>query len=82
MDEEKFESLLDQVRDLHRVADELTRERVRLHAHVRARLTWDRNPPSLPREQREVADQAVDALTTPRLTAAQSRQLRRAFFGK
>ena len=82
IDEEKFESLLDQVRELHRIADELTREPQRLHAHVRARLHWERDPPSLPPRQRDVADKAVEALTQPRLTAGQSRELYRVFFGK
>lgn len=82
IDEEKFESLLDQVRELHRIADELTTERVRLHENVRARLSWSHDAPPLPREQRDVADKAVEALSAPRLTAAQSRRLYRAFFGK
>lgn len=68
--------------ELHRITDELTTERGRVHANVRARLSWDRNPPSLPRAQRDVADKAVEALSTPRLTAAQSRHLYRVFFGK
>lgn len=82
IDEEKFESLLDQVRELHRVSDELTREPARLHDHVRALLRWDRNAPPLPTEQREIAERAAEMLSTPRLTAGQSRRLYRTFFGK
>ena len=81
VDDEKFESLLDQVRELHRLADEVTRERSRLDAHVQARLHWDdRNAPPLPAGQRDLADQAVEALSKPRLSTSQSRQLYRAFF--
>ena len=81
VDEEKFESLLDQVRDLHRLADEVTRERSRFDAHVQARLHWDdRNAPVLPAGQRDLADQAVEALSKPHLSSSQSRQLYRAFF--
>ena len=39
-DEEKFQSLLEQVRELHRLADEATRERARFDAYVQARLRW------------------------------------------
>ena len=70
------------MRELHRVADELTREPVRLHEHVRARLRWERNPPSLPPQQRNLADKAVEALSTSRLSTTQSRELYREFFGK
>jgi len=83
LDDEKFQSLLDQVRELHRLADEATRERSRFDAHVRARLQWaDRNAPPLPAPQRDLADEAVDALSKPRLSSSQSRQLYRAFFRK
>jgi hypothetical protein len=82
IDEQKFESLLDQVRELHRIADELTREPVRLHDHVRALLRWDRSAPTLPTEQREIAERAAEALSTPRLTSGQSRRLHREFFGR
>ena len=80
--EEEFQSLLDQVRDLHRLADELTRENTRIHANIRARLSWDRNPPVLPPEQRKLADEVVEVLAKPRLSSTQSRKLHRAFFGK
>jgi hypothetical protein len=60
----------------------MTRESNRLHANVRARLNWDRDPPPLPPDQRKIADDAVDALSTPRLSSAQSRLLQRAFFGR
>ena len=83
LDCQKFESLLEQVRELHRLADELTYVRPRLHANVRARLGWSvAEVPSLPPEQREIAEQAVDALTTPRLSSTQSRKLQQAFFGR
>jgi hypothetical protein len=83
IDEGQFESLLDQVRDLHRRTDELTRERVRFDAYVRARLSWDdRNAPTLPAEQRDLADEVVDALSKPRLSTPQVRRLYRAFFGR
>ena len=79
--DDEFQSLLEQVQDLHRLADEVTRER-RIQANVRARLSWDRNPPVLPPEQRKLADEAVNALDTPQLSSVQSRQLWRAYFGK
>jgi len=80
--DEEFQSLLEQVRDLHRLADEVTRESTRIHANVRARLNWDRNPPVLPTEQRKLADQVVEALNTPRLSSWQSEQLFRVYFGR
>jgi hypothetical protein len=80
IDDAKFQSLLEQVRELHHLADELTRESTRIHANVRARLSWDRDPPALPRAQREIADAVVDVLGTSRLSSTQSRQLQRAFF--
>ena len=83
MDEGQFESLLDQVRDLHRRTDEITREKVRFDAHVRARLSWDdRNAPPLPPGQRDLADEVVDVLSKPRLSSSQSRRLYRIFFGR
>ena len=79
VDDETFESLLDQVRDLHRLADEATRERARFDAYVQARLRWDdRNDISLPTGQRDLADEAVEALSKPRLSSSQSRLLYRA----
>jgi hypothetical protein len=80
IDDEQFQSLLEQVRDLHRRTDALMRESSRTHEHIRARLRWDRNPPSLPPNSRKLADEVVDALTKPRLSSGQSRQLYRAFF--
>ena len=83
IDEGQFESLLDQVRELHRRTDEITREKVRFDAHVRARLRWDdRNAPPLPPGQRDLADEVVDVLSKPRLSSSQSRRLYRAFFGR
>ena len=78
-----FQSLLEQVRELHRLADEVTRERARFDAYVQARLRWDdRKAPVLPAAQRDLADEAVEALSKPRLSSVQSRQLYRAFFRK
>ena len=83
VEEEQFQSLLEQVRDLHRLADELTKEKGRIDAHVRARLRWDdRNAPPLSRGQRDLADQVVDVLSKPRLSSWQSRQLYRIYFGR
>jgi hypothetical protein len=79
-DDEQFQSLLEQIRELHRRTDEVTREYARLHEHVRARLNWDRHPPSVPPEQTRIADDAVEILTRRRLSAAQARALHRAFF--
>ena len=81
LDDSEFESLLDQVRELHRLADELTRSS-RLEDHVRARLEWSRDAPLLPVEQARIAEEVVDALSTPRLSRTQSRLLYRAFFGR
>lgn len=83
LDDTQFQSLLEQVRDLHELADELSREKVSFEAHVRARLGWDdRNAPPLPAGQRDLADEVVDVLSKPRLSSSQSRQLYRAFFGR
>ena len=81
IDDEVFQTLLEQVRELHRRTDELTRSRSRVHENVRARLSWN-VPPSLPSEQRELADEVVDALSAPRLSTYQSRQLYKAYFGR
>jgi hypothetical protein len=81
IDDEVFQTLLEQVRELHRRTDELTRSRSRVHENVRARLSWN-VPPSLPTEQRELADEVVDALSAPRLSTYQSRQLYKAYFGR
>jgi hypothetical protein len=83
IDDEQFQSLLEQVRELHRLADEVTRETTRIHANVRARLSWDLNPPPpLPHLQRRIADEAVEILAKPKLSSSQSRQLHRIFFGR
>jgi hypothetical protein len=81
MEDDVFQSLLEQVRDLHRRTDELTRSKSRIHDNVRARLSWN-DPPLLPSEQRELADEVVEVLGTPRLSTVQSRQLWRAYFGR
>jgi hypothetical protein len=78
----EFESLLEQVRGLHRLADELTYSTARFNEHLRARLNWDVNPPSLPPEQRELADQILEVLGTQRLSSSQSRELYRILFGR
>lgn len=80
VDDDVFQTLLEQVRELHRRTDEITRSRTRVHENIRARLSWN-DPPSLPSEQRKLADEVVDALDTPRLSSAQSRRLWRAYFG-
>ena len=83
VDDDQFQSLLEQLQELHRIADEISREKVRFDAHVRARLSWDdRNAPPLPREQRDLADEVVELLSKPRLSSSQSRQLHRVFFGR
>jgi hypothetical protein len=82
VDDAQFQSLLEQVRELHRLADEVTRETTRIHANVRARLSWDGNPPPLPHVQRTIADEAVEILAKPKLSSSQSRQLQRIFFGR
>lgn len=69
------------MRDLHRRTDELTRSKTRVHENIRARLSWN-VAPSLPTEQREIADEVVEALTQPRLSTSQSRLLYRAYFGR
>ena len=81
VEDEVFETLLEQVRDLHRRTDEITRSKTRVHEHVRARLTWS-DPPSLPAEQRDLADEVVKALDTPRLSSEQARKLWRAYFDR
>ena len=81
MDDEVFQTLLEQVRELHRRTDELTRSKSRVHENIRARLSWN-VPPSLPSEQRELADEVVDALSAPKLSTYQSRQLYRMYFGR
>ena len=81
IDDDVFQTLLEQVRELHRRTDEITRSKTRVHHNIRARLSWN-DPPSLPSEQRKLADEVVDALDTPRLSSAQSRQLWRTYFGK
>ena len=81
MDNEPFQTLLEQVRELHQRTDEITRSKTRMHDHIRARLSWN-DPPSLPSEQRRLADEVVEVLDTRRLSSTQSRQLWRAYFGK
>ena len=44
-------------------------------------MTWN-DPPSLPFEQRELADEVVEALAKPRLSTTQARRLWRTYFGR
>jgi hypothetical protein len=81
VDEELFETLLEQVRGLHRRTDEITRSKTRLHENIRARLMWS-PAPTLPDDQRKLSDEVVRALDTPRLSSTQSRQLHRVYFGR
>jgi hypothetical protein len=81
IDDEVFQTLLEQVRELHRRTDEITSAKTRVHYNIRARLSWN-DPPSLPSAQRELADEVVEALATARLSTMQSKQLWRAYFGK
>jgi hypothetical protein len=82
VDDVQFQALLEQVRELHQLADELTRSSTRIHENVRARLSWAEEPPSLPSDQRELADKIVELLEQKRLSSSQARQLQRAFFGR
>jgi hypothetical protein len=82
VDDREFQSLLEQVRELHQLADELAPSNARIEANILARLSWDPDPPRLPPQQRELADEVVEALAKPRLSSWQARQLRRTFFGK
>jgi hypothetical protein len=81
IDDEVFQTLLEQVRELHRRTDEITSSKTRMHDHIRARLSWN-DPPSLPSAQRDLADEVVEALGNARPSTSQSRQLWRAYFGK
>lgn len=81
VDDEVFQTLLEQVQELHRRTDEITRSKARVHDHIRARLTWS-DPPSIPLQQRELADQVVDVLGEVRLSTLQSKRLWREYFGK
>jgi hypothetical protein len=76
-----FQTLLEQVRDLHRRTDDLTRSKTRVHENIRARLSWN-VPPSLPTDQRRLADEVVEVLSRPRLSTSQSRELYKAYFGR
>jgi hypothetical protein len=81
IDDEIFQTLLEQVRDLHRRTDELTRSKTRVHENIRARLSWN-VAPSLPEEQREIADEVIDVLSQPRLSTSQSRLLNKTYFDR
>ena len=79
IDDVQFQTLLEQVRELHQLADELTHT-PRIHTNVRARLYAYPNPPSLPQQQRELADEIIELIKDRRLSARQAGQLERAFF--
>ena len=82
IDDADFEALLEQVRELHQLADELTRSSALIQANVRARLNWSHEAPPLPPDQSKIADEVLEALEKPRLSSSQARALQRAFFGK
>jgi hypothetical protein len=75
----QFQAQLEQVRELHQLAHELSHT-PRIHSNVRARLYAYPNPPSLPQEQRELADAIVELIKNRRLSSRQAGQLERAFF--
>ena len=79
IDDEVFQTLLEQVRELHRRTDEIARSNALVHDHIRARLSWS-DPPSVPPQQRELADEVVDLLGKPMLSTAQSKRLWREYF--
>ncbi len=82
VESEPFQTLIEQVRDLHRRTDQMNRSKARgVHENVRARLSWSVSP-SLPDDQMNLADEVIEALSTPRLSRAQSRLLWRTYFGK
>jgi hypothetical protein len=81
VEDDVFQTLLEQVRELHRRTDDITRSKSRVHENIRARMSWN-DPPSLPPDQRELADEVVNALGNARLSSAQARQLWRAYFGR
>ena len=81
VEDEDFQTLLEQIQDLHRRTDELSRSTTRVHEHIRARLRWS-SPPTLPSEQTRLADEVVELLSNARLSSQQSRQLWRTYFGR
>jgi hypothetical protein len=81
IDDDVFQTLLEQVQELHRRTDETARSKWIVQENVRARLSWN-DPPSLQPDERKLADEVVNALDTPRLSSSQSRKLWRTYFGK
>jgi hypothetical protein len=77
VDEAESESLLAQVRELHRRTDEITRSKSRLHEHehIRSQLRGERNPPTIPSEERALREIVVEILGKPRLSAGHARRL-------
>ena len=77
IDDEVFQTLLEQVRELNRRTDEITSSKTRVHYNIRrgghdssdSRLSWF-VPPSLPSAQRELADKVVEARHTTALDDA------------
>ena len=80
IDDAPFQSLLEQVRELHRLSDELTRQNTRIHANVRARLYWNPKVPDVPAGQEALADEIHELLGNSRLSAQQAAQLEREYF--
>jgi hypothetical protein len=80
VDDEMFQALLDRVRSLHSRTGRLTRSTSRIHDNIRARLSWN-VAPTLPDDQRRLADEVVEMLGWPRLAPSQSRQLYDTYFG-
>ena len=81
IDDEVFQTLLEQVRELHRRTDEITRSKWMVQENVRARLNWN-DPISLRPDERKLADEVVEALETPRFSSSQSRLLWRTYFDR
>ena len=79
LDDAVFQTLLQQVRELHERTNQMSRSRSRIHENIRARLSWN-VAPALPDDQRNLADEVVSALDTQRLSSSQSRQLYEAYF--
>jgi hypothetical protein len=80
-DEDVFQTLLEQVRDLHSRTGQLRRSKSRIHENIRARLSWN-VPPSLADEQLRLADEVVEVLGQARLSRMQSRKLYDTYFGR
>ncbi len=62
VDDAQFETLLEQVRELHELTDALTYSSTRIHANVRARLSWNHRRRS---RRNKLADEIVQLLERP-----------------